>query len=719
MSRLMADQESRCGDGDPGAGEKDSVMRVNLAEGCGAVNGETPGCLNGLSGLSGLSGFSRSSNRTNQIDQTNQMNQINLSGLSCARGMLFCIRMIVQVIDSARSFLLFRAASWVVAGLGVATLMSCSFFPSQDDATIGYYLPLTVQLRSDPSIVRAQLTYQDACGQKQSLPISVPLQETLRRKTGRVFEKVLTSETGSSSAPDGYVDAALGLAQVDLAIPRKANKSYPATVTLGLDFTYMAADGTVLYSKKIQSIGRGEVDVTEASCEVTGLDKIAQEAMGYVTDGMAKQLGTSNMIIDAAQARQAGGPKAVAPQSAVALSVPVPVDEPATVIFRAIVRNENHNQVLHTGEAIAIEVEVKNEGPGTARAVELSVTATPLLIERIPSVASVGDLQPGEVKRLTLDGKVGTVKDALQGELTLTLRAGSSSVQLPSAKKFLVAMKPGSATEAVALPVDVDQLPTRAGLLKQPNAVGIVIGVGRFRESGIAKVKYAARDAEVMATYLKSIGGIPSERVRTLVDTHALKSDLAEVLEEWLPEQVDPTTVVYVSVMGRGVVAATTGAVSMMLFDSTATSGARLYSLRRLQESLAKLPIQRAIVMLDLSLELAPGKEAADGIVPLWGQEGVGKEKIMWMVGNRAVQEAHSYDQGRHGLFTYQLLKGLGGAADLDKNGTILAGELCTYTKWQVLKMARKQYGNEQEPLCLPGPGQGASVRLQPVARFK
>ena len=43
MSRLMADQESRGGDGDPGAGEEDSVMRVNLAEGCGTVNDETRG----------------------------------------------------------------------------------------------------------------------------------------------------------------------------------------------------------------------------------------------------------------------------------------------------------------------------------------------------------------------------------------------------------------------------------------------------------------------------------------------------------------------------------------------------------------------------------------------------------------------------------------------------------------------------------------------------
>jgi hypothetical protein len=400
------------------------------------------------------------------------------------------------------------------------------------------------------------------------------------------------------------------------------------------------------------------------------------------------------------------------------------VDEPATVIFRAIVRDENRNQVLHTGEAVAIEIEVKNEGPGTARAVELSVTVTPSLIDRIPSVVSVGALQPGEVKHLTLDGKVGTVKDAVQAELMLMLRAGSPSVQLPSAKKFLVAVKPASATEVVMLPVDVDQLPKRTSILKQPKAVGIVIGVGRFRESGIARVKYAARDAAVMATYLKSIGGIPPKRVRTLVDTHALKSDLAEVLEEWLPAQVDPTTVVYVSVTGRGVVEATTGAVSMMLFDSTAKSSARLYSLRRLQESLAKLPIQAAVVMLDLSLERAPGKEvpgkeAAGMIAPLWEQEGSREEKIMWMVGNRTVREAHSYDPGRHGLFTYQLLKGLGGAADLNKDGTILAGELCTYTKWQVIKVAHEQYGNEQAALCLPRPGQGAAVRLQPVARFK
>ena len=621
-------------------------------------------------------------------------------------------------------------------------LTSCSLFPGRNGLTTGDNLPLTVQLRTDPSIAGAQLSYQDACGQPQSLSLVAPLEDALKQKISRVFKKVLTGEVASSSMPDGYVDIVLGMINLDLAIVQQANRSYPATITVGLDFAYTAADGTVLHRKKIQSIGRGDVDVTASSCEVKGLDKVVQEAFGLVTDGMAKQLGTSSKILNAADARKAGGvqaaamaapprspvaasgisvaaPKPVALQSAVPGAARVPLDESAKVIFRAIIRDENRNQVVHSGEAIAIELEVKNDGPGIAKAVELLVTTRPPLIERIPEQIFIGDLQPGEVKHMTVDGKVGLVKEVVQGELTLTLRAGSSTVQLPNTKKFLVAMKPESVKEAQAQPVDVDDLPKWVGLLKQPKAIGIVIGVGQFRESGLARVKYAARDAEAMARYLTSVGGIPHERVRTLLDAHALKSDVAEVLEEWLPMHVDLTTVVYLSITGRGVVDPMTGAVSLLFFDSTPTSSARLYSLRRVQESLMSLPIQQAIVMLDLSLELAPGKEASSAIGPMWAPQGGEKDRMLWMVGNRSIQESYSYDPGQHGLFAYQLLKGMGGAADLDRNGTILAGELCTYTRGQVMKVAREQYGKEQEPLCIPAAGQGSSARLQPVAKLK
>ncbi len=70
----MADQENRGGDGAPGAREEDSVMRVNLAEGCGAVNGETRS--QGQSVLIIWSVRSVWLYQTNQIDQIDQTDQV-------------------------------------------------------------------------------------------------------------------------------------------------------------------------------------------------------------------------------------------------------------------------------------------------------------------------------------------------------------------------------------------------------------------------------------------------------------------------------------------------------------------------------------------------------------------------------------------------------------------------------------------------------------------
>ena len=633
---------------------------------------------------------------------------------------------------------------WACVGFLCLSLTGCGLFSSRDGSQIGYYLPLTVQLRQAPTITAAQVAYQDACGKNQVVTFGPQLAEAVNRKSGRVFEKVVTGSGPPPVPVDGYQDVSVGLTSLDLFVPRKVARSYPAILTIGLEFAYTAADGTVLLSKKLKAAGSGDVEVSESSCEVKGLDKIVNEAIMFVTDGMAEQLGTSVKIQQSAAAGHVGAasgaatppPPPVAPAASTASVIPVPVpppaasappaagpsasdEQPSTLVFRAIIRDENRNQLLHEGESVSVEIEVKNEGPGLASGVEILVSGNAALVEMIPAVLPVGDIPAGDVKRLSVNGKVGAVTEDTQAELVLALQAKSPTVQLPSVKKFLMAVKPANAPDALAVPVDVDQLPKPSGKLKQPKAVAIAVGIGQFRDNGVSRVKYAQQDADVVAKYWNVVGGIPFERIRRLLDSRALKNDLIETFEEWLPQQADGTTVVYVFIAGRGQVDPTTGAVSVIPFDGTASSSSRLYSLRRLQEALTKLPAQRAIVIVDLSLEHPPLQNGADASAPVWPRDEQGKERIMWMVGNRAVQEAHHFDLGQHGLFTYHVLKGLLGAADVDRDGTILAGELCMYAKGQVGKMAREQFGNAQEPLCVPGPGQGAMVRLQPVAKLK
>jgi hypothetical protein len=122
--------------------------------------------------------------------------------------------------------------------------------------------------------------------------------------------------------------------------------------------------------------------------------------------------------------------------------------------------------------------------------------------------------------------------------------------------------------------------------------------------------------------------------------------------------------------------------------------------------------------MFEVSLDPSPGSDPGSTPHADWG-DGADDDRddVMWMVGNRNLQEAHAYEQGKHGLFTYYMLKGLQGLADADRDGTVVAGELCTYARGEVIRAAREQFGHAQQPLCSPPPGQGAVVRIHPMAK--
>jgi hypothetical protein len=134
----------------------------------------------------------------------------------------------------------------------------CAWFKRTDGLADVAKMPLAPTLRLSPSVTGAAIPYQNACGQPASLPIAGPLAETIHKQLERVFQSI-TRDTGagSAAAPDGTVEVALGLQQIDLAIHRPVAKPFPVTATLGMDLVFRAEDGTVLFNKKLQSAGHG------------------------------------------------------------------------------------------------------------------------------------------------------------------------------------------------------------------------------------------------------------------------------------------------------------------------------------------------------------------------------------------------------------------------------------------------------------------------------
>ena len=559
------------------------------------------------------------------------------------------------------------------------------------------------------------------------------------KQLNRTFTQVTTENQAEEPlASDGAIEVGVGTRRINLAVPPQGHGSYPATATLGMEMVFLARDGTVLFSKKLEGVGRGTVTVAERSCVVEGLDGILQEAIDSVADGLAKQMALSSQIREYAATKDTW--KSIAGQSKLEPTAPIPgaavipapaapeltqpvqatpseVVQPAHVNFRAIIRDESRDQFLDPDESITIEVEVKNEGPVDAKDVVLVMEGKDKLAGVFPGEMAVGTLRPGEVKRATLTKQVTATESTSHGELSLSLRSASPLGLVSPPKIFAFGTKPKQPENMIA--PDVDQLPSTLTAFKEPKAVIISIGVGRFHDEQMPVVSHASHDAAVMAEYFHTIGNVPRERMRVLLDRQAQLGEFKETFEKWLRKKADAATDLYVFFSGRALVDGASGAVSLMAYDGAPAGPTGVYPLRQLQEAIQRLPIRRAVLVFDVSLDPAPGADLATIPQPDWesGRSDAGKDVEMWMVGNLKLQEAQAHDHSKHGLFTYYLLRGLQGVADLNRDSIVTAGELCTYARNQVIQITRDQLKSRQEPLCLPQVGRGGMARIHPIAR--
>jgi hypothetical protein len=585
----------------------------------------------------------------------------------------------------------------------------------------GYWLPLTVNLRLDPSVTEAALEYTDACGQRQALPIGERLATSLKTDLGRVFQRIQLPPTAQNA--DGTVDVALGLKETDLFIPRQTTKSYPATVMVGATISYAEADGSVLYTKNLRAESHGTVETEGQNCEVKGLGAVANEAVTLLTQGLKKHLGTSTKIRDAAQHKSPPGQSTVSSSVPSARpsagSVPLPASQSASLAYRVILREGQANERLESGEKVTIEVEVSNTGPIAAKEVVVRFSGTPVLVEQFANPVPVGDLQPNEMKRVVVSARMPPVEAVRQGELVLSVESanGVSPVQ----KKFPIDWHPRPAGSNRSVVDDVDRIPDTVRGQARKKMVGIAIGIGTFRHPTLARVPFAMHDAEIMAEYFKKLSGIPAEQVQLLTDEHALKDDFIEIFEGWLPQHAESGSDVIIFIAGRALVNPSTGAVSLIPHEADPTAPLRLISLRRVHDALARLPIQHAVLMMDLTWTSSEGEPSADGKEPMWDAipTGLRGEKLVQIVGTSEHEQAHPYEEGRHGLFTYFLLKGLSGAADRDQNGIVAVGELCGYAREHVPMAAKEHYQQMQHPICVPPVTLNSKSAAVPLSRLK
>ena len=562
-------------------------------------------------------------------------------------------------------------------GIGCALLLLVACVKHLEFPPLGDPLPASAKLDIPQSFKDLTVRYSDSCGQLQEIPLGDRLQEAVHEGLRRTFKTTIDETTGDTSTPDYVVQVDLVDSSFDLNKEALYDRA-PAVLHLNAIARVHDRKGTLLR----------QTDIKIARQERLRLEQLSKNC-NYLIEPFI-----NDTVIDFAtrvslNARlAAGGQEPMAPMGQ--LGAPAASTSP-DLQFKATLLDENSNLIFEGGEHIRVRVDIVNTGTSVIENASASLTGTPSIIERFPApTLKVPSLQPGQTKSLEFIATLPPTKQAQQAVIQITVAESAGAAAPPQTLSFTL-QSAGTGQD------DVNQIPAPAPGFHQPQTYLVSIGIGTYRDPKLTPRRYAATDAETVAAYVQSLGGVPPSNIRLLQDQKALRADLHEALFGWLPQHAAKDAVVIVYFSGQAM-ATPTGDILLAPYDGSAADSRRLYSLTDLESAFAKLQAKQVLFLFDGMVSRLRG-EAKGKSTAHWD---LGGGNTVGLIGGEDLTKGLEDDQHRHGLFTYYLLKGLRGEADTNRNGTVTFGELAGYVRQKVSWAAKTQFNQDQRPLLLP-----------------
>jgi len=577
----------------------------------------------------------------------------------------------------------------IAGGLGRATLPD-----------YGPPIPVSVKMEFDSSLSEASAPYVDSCNHPREVRIGAVLEDTLLQAAYQTFKTVSFAGSGPPQAkPDVEVRLTLLTPRFNIKNDNVYDRE-PALLALDAVATFRDSSGKLLREQPLQ-VSRQErllVEPTQQRCAYASLDKFVSDTAVVLSSKFIREA----RALLAPETVTASASQAPAPQA------PSSVPAGQVLSFKATILDENGNLILEGGERVRLRVDVQNTGTHPAQGVSVTLAGTPAVVTQFPATTlPVGALQPGESRSVEFAATLSQSVQAQRAELLVSI-AEASGRAAPAAQTIVAAMRPGGQAAGGGFVAgrydDVDQVPAASAEFQRPQAFLIAVGIGAYRDERNHTRKYAARDAELVAAYFQTLGGVPTANALVLQDRKALRPGIEEALLDWLPPRVKSESVVIVYFAGQAVVSAS-GETYLVPYEGSRNSVSRLYPLNDLHAALSKLPAQLTLLIFDGSVSQVGRDARAKAKPPRWdagGGRAGGGGTIVHLIGTTGLHDALESDKLRHGLFTYYLLRGLRGEADANHDGEVTLGELTAFLGTSVPAAARSDFRQEQHPLVVP-----------------
>jgi len=241
----------------------------------------------------------------------------------------------------------------------------------------------------------------------------------------------------------------------------------------------------------------------------------------------------------------------------------------------------------------------------------------------------------------------------------------------------------------------------------------VIIGVGRYQSTDIPSLRYTVADADSLYQVLVGPGGFRKEHVLLITDKTEKTPTLRNIkwaLGTFLARSAkkDDTVVIFFAGHGapeidqRGV---ERDGLAKYLIPSDADPD-DLYStalpMDEMQTIFGRVEAERMVVFLDACYSGAAGgrtfsskKTRAANLDDQFLERLTRSKGRAIITASRPSEVSIELPELGHGIFTYYLVQGLKGAADLNKDGIVTVQELYEYVEQQVSTKSRSVGGNQ------------------------
>jgi hypothetical protein len=277
-----------------------------------------------------------------------------------------------------------------------------------------------------------------------------------------------------------------------------------------------------------------------------------------------------------------------------------------------------------------------------------------------------------------VDGNYEVKKFARVGQETIFIISGVDINGNTDTKTITVTRQPVDSKAVFA------QL-NAANIKQQPfrDAVAIIIGIEKYKR--VAKADFATADAQDFYDYASRALGIKQENIKLLVDDGADDVEILGAFKNWLPLKVKKQkTDVYVFYSGHGL--PSDDGKSLYLMPFTVDKNFIERTAINQQEIIAALQAAQpnsVTMFIDscYSGQTRSGETllASARPIALKVSESAYPANFTVISASAPDQLSSSSPDLKHGIFSYYLMKGMEGDADLNKDGKITVAEMQDY----------------------------------------